>query len=273
MTTARSIAKLPALALVLASLTVPAHGRTILAVFAHPDDEIAVGSLLALYAAEGHDVYLVTITSGQIGGSNTDIPVGDALGAARESETRCSAAKLGIHPPFLLGFMDGDLADRKVTFPAVLEKLRQIIREVKPDVMVTFGPDGAYGHEDHRIASVLATEVFQEPYEAGAKPPSKLYYRALPQSRVEAEKGTRFDRYSPLRDEFVTTTIDASAYLEHVWQAMQCHATQWAPVERMRQMFEDRRRVLEGKVFLRLAMSTVGMPVGMETDIFDRIED
>ncbi len=83
-------------------LSPAARAGTILAVFAHPDDEISVGAVLAKYAAEGHDVYLVTATSGQAGAGNTDIPAGPRLGAAREKEVRCSAGKLGIHEPILI---------------------------------------------------------------------------------------------------------------------------------------------------------------------------
>ena len=63
-----------------------ADKHTILAVFAHPDDETFIGGLLAKYAAEGHDVYLALTTSGQMGAANTNIPKGERLGAAREEE-------------------------------------------------------------------------------------------------------------------------------------------------------------------------------------------
>ena len=85
--------------LFLFSSTLAASGP-VLAVFAHPDDESAtIATLLSRYAKEGHDVYLIVVTSGQVGDSNTDIPRGDQLGAAREKESRCSCKALGIHDP------------------------------------------------------------------------------------------------------------------------------------------------------------------------------
>ena len=127
--------------------------------FAHPDDETSVGRVLARYAAEGHDVYLVTTTSGQAGVANTDIPAGPRLGAAREKEARCSAQKLGIHEPILLQFQDGKVYE-SANMQGIRDRLRDIVEELKPDVMITWGPDGATGHRDHRLVGDIATQVF-----------------------------------------------------------------------------------------------------------------
>lgn len=259
---------LPAtLLLVLAATSTATRGETILAVFAHPDDEISVAPLLARYASEGNDVYLATVTSGQVGGSNTDIPEGDALGAAREEEARCSARALGIHEPFLLGFMDGDIADRAVTLPAIRTRLREIFRKVRPEVVITWGPDGLSGHQDHRLVHTLASEVFQEPWK-GNDAPRKLYYFALPQSRVERNPDSeRGQTGAAVRDELITTVVDGSAFLDQTLAAMKCHVTQWGPVERMQAMFDDRTRLLGGRVYLRLAMSNAPPLLVLERDI------
>jgi LmbE family N-acetylglucosaminyl deacetylase len=257
--------------LLLLGAVTTADAATLLAVFAHPDDEISVGPLLARYAAEGHDVYLVTATSGQVGGSNTDIPEGDELGAAREAEARCSAAALGIHEPHLLAFMDGAIADRAVALPGIREKLREIFREVRPDVVVTWGPDGLSGHQDHRLIHTLASEVFQEPWE-GPGAPRKLYYVALPESRArKVPDSERGQRGALVRDELITTVVDGRKYLEPTLAAMKCHVTQWAPEERMQAMFDDRTRLLEGQVHLRLAISTLPPAAGIERSVFDRL--
>ncbi|MCB1019906.1 MAG: PIG-L family deacetylase, partial [Acidobacteria bacterium] len=141
-----------ALVLSLAALAASAQAQdraTILAVFAHPDDETTVAPALAKYAAEGHDVYLATITSGQAGNANTDIPKGPKLGEAREAESRCSAAALGIHEPFLLGFQDGATTPAD-TQNAIAARLTEIFEQVRPDIVITWGPDGLTGHPDHR---------------------------------------------------------------------------------------------------------------------------
>ncbi len=246
--------------------------RTILAVFAHPDDETTVSPLLAKYAAEGHDVYLVTVTSGQMGISNTDIPAGPQLGAVREKELRCAAARLGIHQPFLLQFEDGNVA-RSEALASIVKRLREIVNKVKPDVIITFGPEGVSGHPDHRIVGAAASEVFQW-REKLDRAPRKLYYVVLPASLMPAnprEVGLA-PQSAAVSDEFVTTVIDGSDYMDQTFQAMQCHVTQWAPVERMKRMFEARKNAIGGKVFLRQALPAPGARAEKETDILAGLE-
>lgn len=249
-----------------------ADQHTILAVFAHPDDEIGIGPMLAKYAAEGHDVYLVTATSGQVGASNTDIPAGDQLGAAREKELRCSTARLGIHEPFLLRFQDGDTGNRETMEP-MRARLREIVEQVKPDVIITFGPDGSTGHPDHRTVGNVATEVFQWRGPLKHKP-KKLYYVLIPESIFPANprKVGLHPRSAAVSDMFITTEIEAGAYLDQVFEAMQCHMTQWGPVERMRQMFEARRKIAKGVTYLRLALSEKPIPAKKEKDVFEGLD-
>jgi LmbE family N-acetylglucosaminyl deacetylase len=233
--------------------SLPAASKRLVAVFAHPDDEISVGPVLSRYADEGHDVQLVSITSGQVGVSNTDIPAGDALGAAREQELACSAAKLGIKPPHFLRFMDGGTAV-KGTLVQIRTRLRELLHELAPDVLLTWGPDGLSGHLDHRVASLLTTEIFQEPWPPGKEPPRKLYYVALPASKA-SEGRQFFIEASLVDDDLITTVVDGAAYMDRLLAAMKCHVTQWAPESRIEAMFNERRRILGGAVSLRLAMS------------------
>ena len=253
-------------------LSPAARAGTILAVFAHPDDEISVGAVLAKYAAEGHDVYLVTATSGQAGAGNTNIPAGPRLGAEREKEVRCSAGKLGIHEPILIQLQDGDIAKRPA-MEKLRGRLREIIDEVKPDVMVTWGPDGLTGHADHRIVSNVASEVFlgQGPQKHKVR---KLYHVAFPESVRPSDPGAAgmHPRLAAVSDEFVTTVIDAGAYGEQVFEAMKYHVTQWAPLERMKSMYEARRKALGGKTYLRLAGSLSPRKEQRETDLLDGLE-
>jgi LmbE family N-acetylglucosaminyl deacetylase len=171
--------------LVLALAAPPAQSqapaRTLVAFFAHPDDERMAGPLLARYAREGHRVYLVIATDGRKGiAAHAGIPPGDSLAALRVAETECAARELGIMPPIMLALEDGALA----SFPA-LEKLRAEIRKVfatlQPDAVVTFGPDGGTGHPDHRLVGVAVTEVVQA---GGPGVTDALYYPALPLERM-----------------------------------------------------------------------------------------
>lgn len=244
-----------------------AQKHTILAVFAHPDDETTIGSLLAKYAGEGHDVYVVMTTSGQMGAANTNIPKGERLGEAREAEARCSCEALGIHGPFLLGLMDGDTAANREAAREIPRRLREIIEQVTPDVIITFGPDGLTGHPDHRTASNMVTQVFQQ-RSLLTHHPRKLYYLAWPESRFK-DAPFPFNRPGFIRgvsEEFVTTVVDVSRYLDTAFNSIQCHKTQWTE-ERMQQNHMLGEKILGGKMFLRLALTSVPSPAEKETGI------
>ncbi len=238
------------LATALAHLATAQEKRTILAVFAHPDDESTVGGVLAKYAAAGHDVYLATLTSGQAGNANTDIPKGPELGRAREAEARCSAEALGIHEPFLLGFQDGATTPSD-TQNAIAKRLVEVFEQVKPDVVVTWGPDGLTGHPDHRVASNLATQIFQDAGRIDADP-RKLYYVAWP-SKLTPEGLRSVD------ERYITTAVDVAEFADRAAASIRCHKTQWSP-DRMNEMIQMGKDVLGGKVLLRLALSASSTP-------------
>jgi LmbE family N-acetylglucosaminyl deacetylase len=245
--------------------------RCILAVFAHPDDETSVGPLLAKYAGEGHEVYLVSFTSGQKGAAHTKIPPGEQLGSIREGELRCAAERLGIHQPFLFRFQDQGICD-PVVMEKVAELLRAVIDQTKPDVLITFGPGGLTGHLDHIAASEITTHVFQQQGLLQHRP-KKLYYVAFPESRFENVSDSLQSR-PPLHlvsDCFITTEIDCRAFLEQAYAAIQCHKTQFPP-QRMAWLKEMFSKILEGRAFLRLALSTLPSPRGRETSLFDGFE-
>lgn len=247
---------MPRFLLILLSL-LPLHAAdkpTVLAVFAHPDDETTVGGLLAKYASEGHDVYIALTTSGQIGDANTDIPRGEKLGAAREDEARCSAKALGIHEPILFGFMDGDTWQPPVQ-RQIATRLRETIDKLKPETIITWGPDGLTGHPDHRSVCNVVTQVFLQRSQLSHHP-KRLYYVAWPESAFE-NAPPPFNRPGFLRtvaDSFVDTSIDVSAFADAAFRSMQCHKTQWS-AERMEQNRLLGEKILGGKVHLRLALT------------------
>jgi LmbE family N-acetylglucosaminyl deacetylase len=104
---------------VLAPITSSGQGtaRTLVAVWAHADDEGPVAPILARYAREGVQVHMIIATDGAQGAANTSVLRGPEIAKLRVEEARCSAKALGIHPPILLGFPDGALghynADRR----------------------------------------------------------------------------------------------------------------------------------------------------------------
>src|SRR5579872_7175175 len=134
----------------------------LMAVLAHPDDEtLGFGGVLARYAAAGVETFLVTATLGERGRyfghapGTPEHPGPDALATLREQELRAAAAVLGIREITLLGYADGRVAEAPPREAAAA--IGRELRRVRPDVVVTFGPDGAYGHPDHIAISQLAT--------------------------------------------------------------------------------------------------------------------
>ncbi len=122
----------------------------LLALFPHPDDEtLGLGTTLARYAAEGVETYLVCATCGERGWFESEGPNPGWEGVARirEAELRCAAEHLGLREVNFLDYIDGDV-DQAV-LAEIIGKLVSQIRRIKPQVVVTFAPDGGYGHPDH----------------------------------------------------------------------------------------------------------------------------
>ena len=154
---------------------------------AHADDETAASPVLARYAREGVQVYMVIATDGSGGsGSQTYLqrsdsgPVGDALVKARVEEARCAATALGAQEPVLLAFPDGKLGDYlgdRTLLYRLTDRIAKEIERLRPDVVMTWGPDGGTGHPDHRLVSDIATQL-QRAGAAGM--PERLVYMYLP---------------------------------------------------------------------------------------------
>ncbi len=225
----------------------PARPR-MLAVFAHPDDEtFCAGGTLAKYVAEGWEAMAVTATRGQAGQIRDPlIATRRTLGQVREREFYAACERLGVQHAGVLDYMDGALQDadmRELTGAVV-----QIMRAFRPDVVITFGPDGAYGHPDHvaiGAATTLAFEQagsrrhFPEQIAAGRRPhqPAQLYHSYFPQSRLLLRDhlarwladsahfhGTaEFVRALPLFVEEATTLRYASDHADVVWFAHGSH--------------------------------------------------
>jgi len=207
--------------------------RTLVAIFAHPDDEQMVSPLLARYAREGADVHLVIATDGQKGvEDHAGIPAGEALATARAAEARCACEKLGIHPPVLLGLVDGDLhkTENKAT---LLREVARLFTELKPDVVVTWGPDGVTGHTDHRMISSVVSELVQR---SATDAPRQLFYAGLSTEHlgeisVPAAQGM-LEQFAFVRDRYLPVRI---AYQQEDAQAaatsLACHESQYTPEE------------------------------------------
>ena len=122
----------------------------LLAIFPHPDDEtLGLGPTFARYASEGVETHLVCATHGERGWFDSEGPDPGVEGVARirTAELQCAADNLGLHEVTFLDYIDGDVDQAN---PAeIIRKLVTQIRRIQPQVIVTFAPDGAYGHPDH----------------------------------------------------------------------------------------------------------------------------
>ncbi len=238
----------------------------LMAVLAHPDDEsMGFGGALAKYAAEGVDVAVVTATPGDAGRfrghapGSPDHPGAEALAEIRRGELRAAADVLGVGEVRLLDYHDQQL-DRAEPAEAV-SAIASHLRRVRPDVVLTFGPDGTYGHPDHVAISQFTTAavVAAAGCAAGGEAPhavAKLYYLAWPPAQWTAFKaafGTlapvvdgQARQAGPWPDWAITTTIDTRACWPTVWRAISCHGSQVAAYHSLRDLPDDQHEALWG---------------------------
>ena len=249
-----------------------------LAVFAHPDDEsFGVGGTLARYAAEGARVDLVCATRGEEG-SVGDPPLcrQEDLGKLREGELRAACEVLGVRTLGFLGCVDGQLDS--CPRPTLVGEVVAAIRELRPQVVVTFGPDGISGHPDHVAIGRVATEAaavaanpmaYPEQVARGLRPwkVSKLYNLAPSRSTAVACEGVGTEE-----DEAAATArIDVFAYLETKLRAMRRHRSQCQAFDRLPE--EELRERLRWEYFRR-AMLDPQAQAGtgyVEEDLFQGI--
>jgi LmbE family N-acetylglucosaminyl deacetylase len=262
--------------------------RCLLAVFAHPDDEsFGCGGTLARYAAEGCRVHLITATRGEAGEIAEGVQATKAnLAEVRERELECACAALGIEKPHLLGYIDGQLTI--VHQGQAVAKLVRLIRTLRPQVVLTFGPDGIYGHYDHiavhrwvTIAIKLAADASCFPDGNSCEPHqvNKLYYTVLPEDFLARlapagetpsvmMDGVPFP-FTAWKREKITTWIDIAPFVHAKMASILCHATQVGG-SRM-EANEEELLGLSSEPFV-LAQTTVGWPEAVEDDLFARIK-
>ncbi|NTU84474.1 MAG: PIG-L family deacetylase [Chloroflexales bacterium] len=262
----------------------------LLCVLAHPDDEaLALGGTLARYAAEGVETFLITATRGERGwqGATVEDPGPDALGQLREAELRAAAAVLGLREVTILGYGDGALAaaDGREAVAVVAGHIRRI----QPQVVVTFGPDGATGHPDHIAISQITTAAVlasAAPYHDAAGSTrlhqvDKLYYLADSRERTAAydvafgDSAMTVDgivrRFPGWEAWAITTRIDARASAPQAWRAIACHRSQLPPGIAERLTTEQHRLLWGMQEFYRV-FSLVNSGRAVEDDLFAGVE-
>ena len=233
----------------------------LLAVLAHPDDEtFGCGGTLAKYADQGAQVTLICATRGEVGEiSDPALATRENLGQVREQELRDACDVLGIDDLRMLGYRDSGMADTQenlhpeslcqASLHEVVGRVVEIIRRKKPHVVLTFDPNGGYGHPDHMLIHQATREAFSTASDADSfreqiadgldtHKPRKLYYMAFPrsmttafrQAMIDAEVQSDFTEIDPetmgVPDDQITTVVDVSQYSKHKEQAALCHRTQ-----------------------------------------------
>ncbi|HEY7015623.1 MAG TPA: N-acetyl-1-D-myo-inositol-2-amino-2-deoxy-alpha-D-glucopyranoside deacetylase [Streptosporangiaceae bacterium] len=291
----------------------PESGHRLLLVHAHPDDEsIGTGATMAKYAAEGAGVTLVTCTLGELGEvippelSHLADDAGGGLGEYRIGELAKACAALGVTDQRFLGgagrWRDSGMMgqpsndDPRCFWRADLDEaareLLGVIREVQPQVLVTYDDNGFYGHPDHIQAHRVAWRAF----ELADGLVTKFYATAMPRSLlaagIEAMRGreegspagggTDFTRVESVDDlpfgvpdEAVTTEIDATAYLDQKIAAMRAHATQIAVDSQFFAFSDNVGQRAFGREYYTLVAGPRGRgsgPEGRETDLFAAID-
>lgn len=260
-------------------------------ILAHPDDEsLGAGGTLARYASEGVGTYVVTATRGERGRFHAghERPTPDIIGQVREAELRAAASQLGVSEVHVLGYPDGALDT--VDHAEVVSRLVHHLRIIRPQVVITFAPDGAYGHPDHIATSQLATAAivcaadtsFELPGQpATAHRVSKLYFMAWSAASWECYQAAlkklvvtvdgEERHVTAWPDWALTTRIDATPYWRQVWRAVSCHATQVGIYERLGQLSDEQQRTLWGTQAFYRAFSTVNGGRRTESDLFEGV--
>ncbi len=289
--------------------------RRLLLVHAHPDDEsIGTGATMAKYVAEGAQVTLVTCTLGDEGEilvpdlAHLAAHDQDKLAGHRLEELAQAMARLGVTDYRILGgigayrdsgmigtapnqradcFWQADLLE-------AAKHLVRIIRETKPQVLVTYDDFGGYGHPDHiqahRVATYAASLAAVESFapELGAAwQISKFYWTAFPVSVIRAGiealrangEDTGFAAQDPedipfaCPDEFISTVVDASQYVEQKFAALRAHETQINADSGFFALSNNLGAQVMGFEYFRLAFGDLGTldSTGNETDLFSGI--
>jgi mycothiol S-conjugate amidase len=265
--------------------------RTLLVVYAHPDDEsFGNAGTIARYSAEGVAVHYACATRGEVGTIAPDLLAGyPDTAALRTAELECAARALGLTAVHYLGYRDSgmpgsaDNAHPAALVQAPLERVTgqivALIRALRPQVVLTFNPYGGYGHPDHIACHVATRQAFSvaddaaqypEQVVAGLAPgsPRKLYYTpagraglrvgllALGRARRDPRRfGTNadVDLVRVLEEATpITTVIACGAYLGQKERAWRCHRSQLGGMGAMERLPRPlRRRFLGAETFTR----------------------
>lgn len=240
----------------------------LLAIFAHPDDEAStVAGTFALMSERGGAVTLVCATRGEVGEiSDPALATPETLGSVREGELRSAMALVGVSDVRFLDYRDSGMAGtddnrNPLAFmnaddEEVVGRLVEIMGETEPDVVITFGPEGVYGHPDHLKVHHAATGAVMRYGQRAERTGPALYYVAFPREPFLEMARQRPDLFDGLSEEMIatfgtpeasiTTVIDVSAYVDAKVAAILAHRTQFRADGPWSELSEEMQREFLG---------------------------
>lgn len=214
--------------------------RRVACVFAHPDDEtFGVGGSLALHAQDEVELTVILATSGEAGRiADASLATRETLASVREAEDLASWRALGLDADVrFLRHPDGGLNEGPRG--ELVAEVRAVLEDVAPEVVITFGPDGITGHDDHVAIGAIATEAFGAlRTSSGGAAFSRLLHNAIAQSTLdrlnELLRGRGLEPMDPAEpfmprgvpDAAIGARVDASSVYERKLEAIRCHKTQ-----------------------------------------------
>src|SRR6266568_5418236 len=275
--------------------------KRLLGVFAHPDDEGTMSAASLQYSTLGVETGLVCATRGEVGEiADPALATRENLAQVREEEMRLAAEVLGVRNLWFLDYRDSGMAGTsenedprafvRASAAEVVGKLVAIIRQFRPQVIVTFDESGAYGHPDHIAIYRHTTSAFHAAADAAQYPElgpaysvAKLYYSAFPRSRIRAiAEWMRSQNYESsfrgldpeklgIPDEQISIWLNVEQWAETKDRSWAMHRTQMDPNSFMAQLPEEIQRKWRSFEYYQLAASRVGPDVEGENDLFAHI--
>ena len=258
------------------------QGISVLAVFAHPDDEgFGCGGTLAMLVAPGAAVTLICATNGDVGEiSDPALATPDTLAQVRQEELRRAMAVTGVDDLRFLGYRDSGMAGtadnehpnslHQAPADVVVSRLADVMRETRPNLVLTHDPSGGYGHPDHIAVCRHVTAAFRRVYNregTGADATHmSLYYVCFPRSNFRRMWREMLDLgitppFASLDidslgtpDEEVTATVDVTEYVDVKIPSLNCHQTQLDPNGPFAQLPEDLSREYMRVEYFSLAL-------------------
>ena len=269
--------------------------RVLLAVYAHPDDELSAGGTLAHYARQGVSTHLICATRGEVGEAPPDLKGFASVAEMRTNELQCAACILGLASVNFLGYRDSGMpgspdnhhpnALSAAPTDEVARKIAAHIRRLKPQVVITFDPIGSYRHPDHIAIHRATVEAFKIAGDSETDAPQKLYFSTFPRGFLRLAvrllkllgrdprhfgKNGDIDLESLVEFDFpIHARISIDDALDQKGRAAACHSSQLGSMGgALARAFQ--RLFANAETFMRAAPSEP--PAHIERDLFEGVK-